>query len=318
MADYQEVSYGKNKVLMINNVNPITKNSFSRHAYLLFEEEGYMLESYIGDDVPEVDLEKVLANISLEATTKELASSFVDYDQYQIDSKEGPDPSEYKVVGLAKNSKQLAKIGESIRPSPIGEEKGELEFTVKKVEVRESIENLNPMNLDDFSLELLKEDKMIDETGRLLPYERTRYSIGNGKTTVDEVIEKQKVEPKFVYLTVIIENKSDRALENIYFQNNVDVLVDKEDKWMYESEEYQNSPSAYRSEPAYLDSHGEGKSFYKMSKIEPQEKRTVQVGYFVDEDQLSNMFLSVFYMGGYDGKIDDLGASDRWWVDIRQ
>ena len=77
----------------------------------------------------------------------------------------------------------------------------------------------------------------------------------------------------------------------------------------------------------YLDSHGEGDSYYQLPTIQPNEKRTIHVGYFVDEDQLDKMFLNVFYYGGSsqvennDGsfsEVEDLGASDRWWIDIRQ
>ncbi|WP_314065633.1 hypothetical protein [uncultured Vagococcus sp.] len=67
-----------------------------------------------------------------------------------------------------------------------------------------------------------------------------------------------------------------------------------------------------------MDSHGEDKGFYKMPKIEPQEKRTIHFGYFVDEEQLSSMFINLFYYGGVSDNVEDLGANDRWWVDIRQ
>ena len=54
---------------------------FNRVIFLYFEEEGIMLQSYIGNDINEEQMIDVLGSISLEPTSKEKSSYISDYDK---------------------------------------------------------------------------------------------------------------------------------------------------------------------------------------------------------------------------------------------
>ena len=51
-----------------------------------------------------------------------------------------------------------------------------------------------------------------------------------------------------------------------------------------------------------------------MPDIKPGEKREIRFGYFVDDTQISKMFLPVLYYGD----IEKLNAKGLEWIDIRQ
>ena len=72
--------------------------------------------------------------------------------------------------------------------------------------------------------------------------------------------------------------------------------------------------TSHSGEVDYLDSHGEGKSYYRMPEFAAQEKREFHFGYFVDETQLDQLFLPIFNYSG----IDNLNQKDLIWFDLRQ
>lgn len=69
------------------------------------------------------------------------------------------------------------------------------------------------------------------------------------------------------------------------------------------------------TEVDYLEPHGEGKSFYNIGSILPNQTKEVKVGFFVDEDKLDSIFLDAF---NYSGNSEDMNRENRWWVDLRQ
>ena len=73
---------------------------FDRVIFLYFEEEGIMLQSYIGNDINEEQMMDVLGNVSLEPTSKEKASYITDYDKKYF--SEAEEPKETKVIPLKK------------------------------------------------------------------------------------------------------------------------------------------------------------------------------------------------------------------------
>lgn len=321
-GDYQEVTYGDNQGIITKSVDNGRELAFDRQVYVMFEKEGYLLQAYVGNDVSETELTKIMANIKLTETTKAKATFFLDYDQYEKEFAEEPQNTNNKVLGIKEDSSNLVKVGQSVSPL-----RGSFTYQVDKVEVLDSLASLDQSNLSDFALERMVEDQMMTAEGELLAYTQKTYSIGDGKTTIDQEIASNVVKPKFVYLTTTLTNITDQPIEDLYYQHPIQLLVKKSQEWTYEERETYEEPSALSTEVDYLDSHGEGDSYYQLPTIQPNEKRTIHVGYFVDEDQLDKMFLNVFYYGGSsqvennDGsfsEVEDLGASDRWWIDIRQ
>jgi hypothetical protein len=85
---------------------------FDRHVFLLFEEEGMMLQSYVGTDVSDEQMMKFIEGISLEPTTEEKASNTADYDEALF--SKAKEPTESHVIPLKKDSNQLFSVGQTV------------------------------------------------------------------------------------------------------------------------------------------------------------------------------------------------------------
>ena len=328
--NYEEKEINGRKAVIVNKDNGNDNLMFDRKVFLLFEEEGIMLESYIGTDVSEEQMMKVIENISLEPTSEENASFITDYDESLLSkaksflgkvksllSKED-EPTEHSVIPLAKDSKQLFSVGQMVPVNIDGINiDSKLEYVIEKVEVFDSIKDFKQENFNNLGLEILSENKAIDPTKKLLPYRRDVYKPGNGKDSIDELVESPIVNLKFVYLTTVVKNIGKQATEEIYMHPSLQVLKPENNAWSYAIEDGIAEESIMTGEVDYLEPHGNGKSFYNIGRILPGQTMKVNLGYFVDEDKLDSIFLDAFHYSG-SGKTEDMNAEDRWWIDIRQ
>ncbi|MFC0190000.1 DUF4367 domain-containing protein [Fictibacillus aquaticus] len=314
---YEELEMNGRKAVIVNKDNGNDNLSFNRQVFLLFEKEGFMLESYIGTDVSEEQMIDVLENISLETASKETASQTIDYDEAQSIPKDKP--IETKVIPLKNDSPQLFSVGQSVPVTiNLGESLSKLEYVVEKVKVFDSLQDFKQENFNPLGLKILHESKAINETKTLLPYKRDVFKAGDGKDSIDELIETKFVNVKFVHLTTTIKNTGKKATEEIYMHPSLKVLRQSENNaWIYAGKKGIAEESIMTGEVDYLEPHGNGKSFYNIGSIAPGQTIKVSLGYFVDEDKLNSIFLDAFHYCGF-GNIEDMNKKDRWWIDIRQ
>jgi hypothetical protein len=310
---YEEKEINGRKAVIVHKDTGNNNLTFDSEVFLFFEEEGIMLESYIGDDVNEEQMMKVIGNISLEPTSKEKASFTADYDKAH--NSKASKPTKDIVIPLKKDSKQLFTVGQMVPvtiDNPVRGDKDKLEFIIEKVEVFDSIKDFNQENFN--GLEILSKKKVLDQTKNLLPYKRDVYKLGNGKDSIDELVKSQSVNVNFVYLTTTVKNIGTQATKEIYMYPSLQVLKSNNNAWNYAREVGIAEKSIMRGEVDYLAPHGKGKSFYNIGSIQPGQTMKINLGYFVDEDKLDSIFLDAFHYG----KSDDMNAKDRWWIDIRQ
>lgn len=322
--NYEEKEINGRKAIIISKDSGNESMMFDKQVYLLFEDEGIMLESYVGADVNEDIMIKVLEDISLVPTSKEKATPTIDFDEAQISNADSQ--TEFKVIPLEKNSERLFSVGEVI-PVTIEElvngSNGteskliSLEYTVEKVEVYDSIKDFKQGNFNELGLEILSRYSALDQEKNLVPYNRDVYKMGNGKETIDKLKDRQSVNVKFVYLTTTVTNTSNQATEEIYMQHPLRVLKSEGNGWNYTSDDEVSKHTVMSGEVDYLEPHGKGKSFYNIGSIQPGQTKRINLGYFVDEDKLDSIFLDAFHYSG-SGITEDLNAEDRWWIDIRQ
>ena len=310
-TDYEEKEINGRKVVIVNKDTGNKNVVFDRQVFLLFEEEGMMLQSYVGNDVSDEQMMKVIEGISLESTTEDKATYTVDYDGAFF--SQAKEPTESRVIPLKKDSKQLFKVGQTV-PVSIGTE-SKLEYVIENVEVFDSINDFKQGNFNEFGLNILSENKALDQTNKLLSYKRDVYKVGNGKDSVDELVESQLVNLKFVYLTTTVKNNSKQATEEIYMHPSLQVLKFEKNAWNYAGEEGIAEDSIMTGEVDYLEPHGNGKGFYNIGRIQPGQTMKVNLGYFVDADKLDSIFLDAFH---YSGATEDMNAKNRRWIDIRQ
>ena len=311
---YEEKEINGRKAVIVHKDTGNKNLMFDREVFLFFEEEGIMLESYIGADVNEEQMMKVLGNISLEPTSKEKASHTADYDKDHF--SKANKPTKPSVIPLKKDSKQLFSVGQMV-PVTHSIDNSKLEYVIEKVEVFDSIKDFKQENFYEYGLEKLSDNKALDQTKKLIPYKRDIYKVGNGKDSIDELVESKFVNLKFVYLTTTVKNVGKQATEEIYMTPSIKVLKSEKNAWNYAEEDGIDEKSTMTSEVDYLEPHGNGKSFYNIGSIPPGQTMKVNLGYFVDEDKLDSIFLDAFHYSGFGGT-ENMNAEDRWWIDIRQ
>jgi hypothetical protein len=309
--DYKEKKINGRKAVIVNKDTGNKNVMFDRQFFLLFEKEGMMLESYVGIDVSDEQMMKVIEGISLEPTTEEKASYTADYDEALFNKEK--EPTKSRVIPLKKDSNQLFSVGQTV---PVTINKADkLKYVVEKVEVFDTIKDFKQGNFNELGLKILGENKALDQTNKLLPYKRDVYKVGNGKDSVDELIDSKLVNLKFVYLTTTLKNNGKQTTEEIYMHPSLRVLKSEKNAWNYSGEVGKAEESIMTGEVDYLEPHGNGKGFYNIGSIQPGQTMKVNLGYFVDADKLDSIFLDAFH---YSGANEDMNAKNRWWFDIRQ
>ncbi|EOO14090.1 MULTISPECIES: ECF-type sigma factor negative effector [Bacillus cereus group] len=311
---YEEKEINGKKAVIVHRETGNKDLMFNRVIFLYFEEEGIMLQSYIGNDINEEQMIEVLGSISLEPTSKEKSSHISDYDKKYF-SQEGKTT---KVIPLKKDSKRLFHIGQKV-PVTIEQitDNSKLEYVIEKVEVFDSIKDFKQENFNEFGLDKLRENKTLDQMGKLIPYRRDEYKIGNGKDSIDKLVESKLVNPKFVYLTTTVKNIGKKPTEEIYMHPSIKLLKSEGNAWNYAERDGIAEKNIMTGEVDYLEPHGDGKSFYNIGSISPGQTLKVNLGYFVDEDRLDSIFLDAFHYSGFGGT-ENMNAKNRWWFDIRQ
>jgi len=316
---YEEKEINGKKAVIVNKDTGNKSIVFDRKVYLLFEEEGIMVDAEIGNDVSEELMIKVMENISLEPTSKEMSSFIADFDDPLYSEED--EPIEFSVIPLKKDSKQLFSVGEKV-PVTLDQisRLDNLEFVIEKVEIFDSITDFKQNNFNGVGLRSLSWYKALDQKKILLPYRRDIYKVGNGKDSNYELVESKLVAPKFVYLTTTVKNIGKEATEEIYMRPTIKVLKNKNNAWHYAGEDGIDEKSIMTGEVDYLAPHGNGKAFYNIGNIQPGQTINMNLGYFVDEDKLDSIFLDVFgdYSDSSFNGSENMNAKDRWWIDIRK
>lgn len=310
-SGYKELEINNKKAVIVTKDKGNEKLDFNRQVFLLFEEEGVMLETYIGSDISEAEMMTVLKGISLKSVSKDKASPISEYNHELL--KTADNLSEFTTIPLKENSKQLVKIGQKI---PIHLE-NQLEYTVEKIEIFDSIKGFNLSQFNEFGLSVLNERQAINQD-TFLPYQRNIYKLGDGKESIDTLVDSKQINLKFIYLMTTIKNKEDNATEDIYMHPTLQVLKFENGGWTYAQKAGFFEETAMTTEVDYLEPHGEGKSFYNIGSILPNQTKEVKIGFFVDEDKLDSIFLDAFNYSGSSGKSEDLNQENRWWIDLRQ
>ncbi|GCF71005.1 anti-sigma factor [Bacillus paranthracis] len=309
---YEEKEINGKKAVIVHRENGNKDLMFNRVIFLYFEEEGIMLQSYIGNDINEEQMIDVLGSISLEPTSKEKSSYISDYDKKYFSQES----KTTKVIPLKKDSKRLFHIGQKV-PVTISMDNSQIEYVIEKVEVFDSIKDFKQENFNELGLEILSKNQALDQEGQLIPYRRDVYKLGNGKDSIHKLVETKLINPKFVYLKTTVKNIGKKSTEEIYMHPSIKQLKFEGNAWNYAKEDGIVEKNIMTGEVDYLEPHGNGKSFYNIGSIRPGETVKVNLGYFVDEDKLNSIFLDAFNYRGT-GDTENMNAKHRWWIDIRQ
>ncbi len=133
---------------------------------------------------------------------------------------------------MKKDSKRLFHIGKKV-PVTITMDDSQVEYVIEKVEVFDSIKDFKQENFNELGLEILSKNKALNQIGELLPYRRDEYKLGNGKDSIDKLVESKLVNPKFVYLTTKVRNIGEKSTEEIYMHPSIKLLKSEGNAWNY-------------------------------------------------------------------------------------
>lgn len=135
--------------------------------------------------------------------------------------------------------------------------------------------------------------EVMSDDGALLPCTRLKYILGNGYSIPKRVyVAEESVTQKFVMIELKVKNISDLLMSDIYVGYRLQYLHQEDGEMYVNGRQYQRD-GAYKlcqenKSPVYF-----GDSVGGIISLEPQEEKIVTMGYFVDEDRLSQMYLSV-------------------------
>ncbi|EIT84246.1 hypothetical protein A374_15708 [Fictibacillus macauensis ZFHKF-1] len=310
--NYQEKEINGHKAVIVKTDSGDDREVDNRETLLFFEKEGIMLHAYVGEDVSEKQLLKVLKNAALKPATKATASDITDYDQMLEDDEKYGKP-DTKVTPLQKDSKQIVSVGQTFLDEEFMD--SQLSYTIDNVKVNDSIQPFNKDNFNDVGMGNLRDKGALSKDNKFVPYKRNLYKLGDGTNSLNKLIKSDKIDMKFVTFTATIKNVSAQKADEIYMNPSLVSLKSTGDSWNFTKPEMMDETTAMTGEVDYLEPHGKGNNYYNIGELAPSESKKVNIGFFVDRDKLNSMFLKV-QTSGFENK--DMNAKDRHWVDLRQ
>lgn len=302
IGKHQETTIGRHRALIANKEGQ-AYSKYQQVVFLLFEEEGYVLQVYAGEGISEAELKQMLAEISLQESSEEQATPTIDYEGVLAQQqKEKEQPKELRDSGVLAPG-QYAEVNQkvSLKDSPLG-------VKVNKTEVLTSLEGR------ELAFQLMGED-LIDAEGRFIPYEASIYQQGDGQTTVDEVTTKT-LELRFILVDVTVTNHSDKPLAGVEFSPMLYHLTSTDGG--YQARGLDQLPvEPYGFQHAYflnyLDKHGEGKEYAQIPELAANQSLDLQLGYFVTNEEVTDNFLEFnLTLNQYETLADE----GRQWIKV--
>lgn len=322
----------------------IVKWNFSSKMYLLYPELNHMIE-LISYDINKEDMFAIAQSIDITkasekpdnfyTVTTELRKDDVPYcvytenfasDNVSLNNIESArEQSEtYGVIDKAEFKKSVHRIGEELRFSqriaynnkPYKDENGMFGIRVTDV----SVSDQNPDGT-----------KVLPETLNYIRY-------GDGIDSANEIVKTETIDMKFVLVTLDITNYSGGTLSN-YCLNTGILLRAKEDGDTLRLYDHNSSPEDGIDIISGVNYNDTGSPAYIFNGVDLKEKnnifnfsegdtRTVNIGFYVAEDELSDMYLELIwatednlsfgYIKDSDGNYSSPALENGGFFDIRQ
>lgn len=325
---------GRAAIYMLLNDPLETGISFNQRIYVVYSDVHYVMEMYIGSDVPKEEAVKIAENIRLipveNGTETEGVVNDYTWSEYMAslsEAREMSDMEEFSDTTVSidemKNTHSIGEqfsLTDAVRDTS---ESGGIEAKVAQVEVLDNINILDMSVLDeDGKRELQKET---DTDGNLLSAELQYVKWGDGIDTLTEVVDTREVTQKLVYVTVEYTNTGKAEVSDVLFMGSLVKMKENGNRMqMYYGEESPDGTwdsvnyvgAAMHKEMWYYDVHGGERGNNYIAGILPGETVTVHMAWVVPEEELDLMYLNLDSFGGpYEFDAHSLMVG---YVDIRQ
>lgn len=304
ITSYEEFDVNGNKALITNASLISYENSMNKHFYIFFEDKGMFLSCYVSDDVSNDEIKKVMNGVGLEK------GSVNDCFKYSLLPKEYKNGNFVKDVinnifnnfSYTYSYEQMYNIGQSIAYKNTGGFDGSI--TIDKIEIRDNVEGLDENNFYLPTFDSLSD--ITDENGKITSYERYTYDYGDGRNTLDRVEKVENINRRLVYVTAKVSNNTSESQTLNINEIMMEWLKEKEGKLDSAYLVDEALPETTLStEINYIDNNESDslgmKSGYYQLEIDANSSETVHLGYFVDEDTLDELYITIYT----DGKPDE-------------
>lgn len=318
VQDFKEIKLSNKTVYILNKTDtfgntehdPVEPDLIARR---FFEKQNKFVEMECRGDISEKEIIKILDSLHLENVAAiEEATMAIEYetlDEWAKKISVGLDNPEPLDINNKSEVVQLNEIITTVDISGIPTR----ELTVTKATLSDKIppENLtNLNNLHKSEQALLNVDW--DKDGKLKPFTAVRYSLGDGKSSVNEKIEEIKITPKYLEIEVMVKNITENSSDLILYAP-VERLAKQEEGFLsFPTDTFltrkvpldKNNPSMENLLNIYyplptnevkINENGEGK--VEAPAIAPGETITITASYILANEEYNNLFLNLNSMG---------------------
>ncbi|MGF0034113.1 DUF4367 domain-containing protein [Bariatricus sp. SGI.154] len=299
-VDYKELTANEHPVILVQKDECL---EFDKNMYVIFEEYGYVVNAFLGNGITEDEAIKIAKGITLTETDQEHAVAAESLKETLAEEAE-KSSNELQPTEVMDVNNEWHEVGEWLEE---WQEDPALSsgyrYRVTKVEVLDNIGILRQENFDTQGWEDLQE--FVDAGGNLMAYERENITYGDGVNTVDTYGESETVQKKFVYLTLDIGRKEEKAENEMTDEYCVLYPI----RFLQLKKDGEIKEREMNEEPVYFDASltNHADPHYYWIKLSRGETVTCHLGYLVDEDRLEEMYLSTSPSG-----------DDNVFIDIRQ
>ena len=271
----EEFSAGENRAFLFTSDSEIAL--YNKYLFVLFEDEHLVVQAYVGCGITEVEIKSIASGMKIVETLDVMEALPIG------NEIRGGDESDIPEVFISPSTEvyrsDLLAIGESAHYEDyFGDHR---DMTVTDVTIEEGITSLDRSLITNSGL--TKIEKMIDESGNFVPYNRVVLDYENGKFG-----ESKNVVKKLIVVTVELTGPDSREDAFAYLQSfSLSRLVERNDGTIMGDSspiecaiDYNLGVNAGSIEPIYREQVGD---------------TTYRIAYLIDGDQLVDELLFESY-----------------------
>ncbi|MDE7389991.1 MAG: hypothetical protein K2M82_03515 [Lachnospiraceae bacterium] len=298
IENYEELTVNDHHAVLANVAN---NNDFDRRFYIYFEEYSAFIKAYVGSDVTDEEVSKIMNGISVTEGTAD------DHSGGALSEVKNQDKNSLwdmlsnitdKATPTVNITFSKIELGQTLHNSIVNDET--CTATIDKIEVLDNVNNLDEKKFQFYMDDALAEDisDYADENGNLVAYERNSYKYGDGvNTPISEITLTETVNRRMVYVTITVSNNTDSV--STYWYQDLDMHCLNDNNGNISPVEYSEDcipDIPWRGEISYIDKNDVDTAGYKAGynsiTLQPNTSETVHIGFWADEDMLDDYYVT--------------------------
>lgn len=264
----EEFMAGEKRAYLLTSDSEIAL--YNKYIFILFEEEHLVIEAYVGCGITEDEIKEIASGLSVVETDDVSEALPIANEVRGGDTSDIPDVFYSPAPEIYRED--LLTVGERAHYEDyFGDHR---DMTVLDVTIEDGISSLDRSLISSYAMD--KIEKMIDESGRFVPYNRTELDRENGKFG-----ESKSVTKKLVVVTVELEGPDSIEDAFSFLQSfTLNRLVERDD----------GTITGDSTPIECIIDHNLGLNCGSIEPIYREQVRdtTYRIAYFIDDDQLTD------------------------------